>query len=150
MFLRKHTKNCVYIFRRIATISQNLYNYLVFKEPQQRKLFYTSQKSSSTTFFIILKKFLTLLWWRQQGSNLRPSECKSDALPAELCPRNSRGWFLSFFQFEVNIFFKLDEIGLIIDQTCKKSSYGCLAVEQYAGKPFFFCLHFKPNIFSSK
>ncbi len=26
-------------------------------------------------------------WWRQQGSNLRPSECKSDALPAELCPQ---------------------------------------------------------------
>ncbi len=28
-------------------------------------------------------------WWRQQGSNLRPSECKSDALPAELCPQQT-------------------------------------------------------------
>ncbi len=28
-------------------------------------------------------------WWRQQGSNLRPSECKSDALPAELCPHTN-------------------------------------------------------------
>ncbi len=30
-------------------------------------------------------------WWRQQGSNLRPSECKSDALPAELCPHAKTG-----------------------------------------------------------
>ena len=26
-------------------------------------------------------------WWRLQGSNLRPSACKADALPAELNPR---------------------------------------------------------------
>ena len=26
-------------------------------------------------------------WWRHAGSNRRPSECKSDALPTELCPR---------------------------------------------------------------
>ena len=25
------------------------------------------------------------LWWKQQGSNLWPSACKADALPAELC-----------------------------------------------------------------
>ena len=25
------------------------------------------------------------LWWEQQGSNLWPSACKADALPAELC-----------------------------------------------------------------
>ena len=27
-------------------------------------------------------------WWKQQGSNLWPSACKADALPAELCFRN--------------------------------------------------------------
>jgi hypothetical protein len=26
-------------------------------------------------------------WWRQQESNLRPLECKSSALPTELCPQ---------------------------------------------------------------
>ena len=25
------------------------------------------------------------LWWKQTGSNRRPSACKADALPAELC-----------------------------------------------------------------
>jgi hypothetical protein len=28
------------------------------------------------------------LWWRLQESNLRPSECKSDALPTELNPQS--------------------------------------------------------------
>ncbi len=27
------------------------------------------------------------LWWAVQGSNLRPSACKADALPAELTAR---------------------------------------------------------------
>ena len=26
-----------------------------------------------------------IMWWAQQGSNLWPSACKADALPAELC-----------------------------------------------------------------
>ena len=30
------------------------------------------------------------LWWSQTGSNRRPPECKSGALPAELWPRNLR------------------------------------------------------------
>ena len=30
------------------------------------------------------------LWWEQQGSNLWPSACKADALPAELCSRDCR------------------------------------------------------------
>ena len=37
------------------------------------------------------KKFEKEIWWRHQGSNLRPSECKSDALPAELCPHTKTG-----------------------------------------------------------
>ena len=28
---------------------------------------------------------MKLIWWKQQGSNLWPSACKADALPAELC-----------------------------------------------------------------
>ena len=28
---------------------------------------------------------LNYIWWAQQGSNLWPSACKADALPAELC-----------------------------------------------------------------
>ena len=39
LFETKHTKLFVYIFRRIVTCFQNLYNYSVFKEPQQRQLF---------------------------------------------------------------------------------------------------------------
>ena len=29
--------------------------------------------------------YWAIIWWKQQGSNLWPSACKADALPAELC-----------------------------------------------------------------
>ena len=29
---------------------------------------------------------LHMLWWRHADSNRRPSACKADALPTELCP----------------------------------------------------------------
>ena len=32
-------------------------------------------------------ELLVLKWWALQGSNLRPSPCKGDALPAELSAR---------------------------------------------------------------
>ena|ERR1700723_647697 len=34
------------------------------------------------------------LWWSWSGSNRRPPECKSGALPAELQPLNSGPWFV--------------------------------------------------------
>ena len=51
-------------------------------------------------------------WWEQQGSNLWPSACKADALPAELCShplcRSSSDFhiILNWVSF-VNPFFKL-------------------------------------------
>jgi hypothetical protein len=33
-------------------------------------------------------------WWSWSGSNRRPPECKSGALPAELQPLNSGPWFV--------------------------------------------------------
>ena len=35
-----------------------------------------------------IPNFQKTMWWSWQGSNLRPSECKSDALPTELQPQN--------------------------------------------------------------
>ena len=43
----------------------------------------TSFVSLSISTFIIL----FVKWWRWTGSNRRPSECKSDALPTELHPQ---------------------------------------------------------------
>ena len=41
------------------------------------------KNNAFTCFFeAVVKK----IWWRRQGLNLRPSECKSGALPAELRP----------------------------------------------------------------
>ena len=54
-FKIKHTKICL-LSRGIMTISQNLYNYLVFKEPQQRQLFYFNQFPPSTLFLKNKKK----------------------------------------------------------------------------------------------
>ena len=34
-----------------------------------------------------IPNFQKTMWWSWQGSNLRPSECKSDALPTELQPQ---------------------------------------------------------------
>ena len=33
----------------------------------------------------LIKTVVKIKWWEQQGSNLWPSACKADALPAELC-----------------------------------------------------------------
>ena len=38
----------------------------------------TGQHSNQLSYWAII-------WWKQQGSNLWPSACKADALPAELC-----------------------------------------------------------------
>ena len=35
---------------------------------------------------------LHLTWWRHADSNRRPSACKADALPTELCPRLLEWW----------------------------------------------------------
>ena len=53
------------------------------------------RRAKRLTFSADIKKadhigLLFKIWWVVQGSNLRPSPCKGDALPAELTTRHRR------------------------------------------------------------
>ena len=54
------------------------------------------RRAKRLTFSADIKKadhigLLFKIWWVVQGSNLRPSPCKGDALPAELTTRENGG-----------------------------------------------------------
>ena len=106
LFVRIFLKLCRII--AYSTKSPKIFSssYSVFKERNVQKFHrFSAARGTDTTLFFVLVNILFLFfssfdkspknrktWWRQQGSNLRPSECKSDALPTELCPRSGTGF----------------------------------------------------------
>ena len=38
-------------------------------------------------YFYTIPQIVTMDYWKQRELNSQPSECKSDALPIELCPQ---------------------------------------------------------------
>ena len=83
----------------IRLIISNLINYLQFTLQLVVILhIFSCQISRSKSFRIknrtlilaVSLRIKILFWWRWQESNLRPPECKSGALPAELHPRSKK------------------------------------------------------------
>ena len=72
------------------------------------------------------------IWWKQQGSNLWPSACKADALPAELCFRN-KWWPLGesnpCYHRERVVSWPLDQ-GAIIGASCRSRTNNLLITSQ--------------------